>query len=229
MKKNLLTSAMMFGTLAMTDANALDRERGWEAFATIGISAVSSDIAGIGTLLPFDAEEDLTVVIQVEEVFFGNTNQQTITVGNPLPWLYPVKNFSPEAGRMVFLAYTNFCEDASLGKWFYDMRPRIDPVPFANPSIFELTHPERTWFSPDIEDGLLFAYLTNIIHSTRIESNWTNVYEVTRSGLTSTSERVRFDSRHDFGSLIKYGSHDQLLFMKNDPLFPAALKEYLPK
>ena len=122
----------------------------------------------------------------------------------------------------------------SVGDWSLDTEARkrnfVEDIPRRAPTgTWKFEHEERGWFPVNADDGLVLEYMTNVIQTVRTERNWTNFYYVTRSAVTSASERVSNDSKHDLRSLIQFADPAQLLFMKNDPLFPVELKDLLPK
>jgi len=201
-----------------------------DAFSTLGVLTACSDAAGIGTVIP---TEENNFNIQVDAPLFGCTNQQLVAVNVHASYFgYGEYEYLPTNGqRIVFLVYTNLCDTWTVGDWRIDIEQRQregGKDDFETPD-FRLEHATRSWFVPDADDGLILAHLTNVVHTMRMERNWTNYYEVVRSGVISPSERVSQDSRYDLLGLIQFANPAQLLFMKNDPLFPVGLKEHLPK
>ena len=81
---------------------------------------------------------------------------------------------------------------------------------------------------PETKEAVFF---TNIIHTMRVDRNWTNYYEVVRSGFTNESAVIQKSAEGDLKNLILHNSspdaYDTLLYMDNDPLFPASLKPLL--
>jgi hypothetical protein len=185
---------------------------------------------GIGTVIP---TEYPNFDILVDTPLFGCTNQQVVSVSIDASYFgYGWYEYLPtNEQRIVFLVYTNLYYSLNVGDWSIDIeqRQREGAKDDFETSDFRLEHATRSWFEPDADNGLVFTHLTNVVHTMRTERNWTNYYEVCRSGVTSTSERVSYDSDIDLWCLMEYASHAQLLFMQNDPLFPAARTNDLAK
>jgi hypothetical protein len=227
MKKLIITTAMLltFTTTILVARQRLDIPP--ELWTSLSILAVCSDVAGVGVGAglvrdpePYDA---ICIIIHVDEPLFGCTNQQIVAVLNDLDDAIVFLN----AGRIAFLVHTNSYYNGQIGNW--DMARLLEDEGDLFPSLFKFKEDERSWFPVDEDNGLVFTQLTNLVHVLRTERNWTNFYEVTRSGVTSSSERVSKDSEADLESLMKYASLDQLLLMQNDPLFPAVLAAELAR
>ena len=201
-----------------------------DPFSTLGVLTTCSDAAGIGTVIP---TEEPNFDILVDTPLFGCTNQQLVAVNVHASYFgYGEYEYLPTNGqRIVFLVHTNLYYSMNVGDWNIDIeqRQREGGKDDFETSDFRLEHATRSWFEPDLDDGLVFTHLTNVVHTMRTERNWTNYYEVVRSGVISPSERVSKDSRSDLLDLIQFADPAQLLLMKNDPLFPVELKDLLPK
>ena len=229
MKKMMIVSATLLCATVPIKTNASGAPFPPE-WLSIPYLVVTADVIGVGTLLPFYNDVGGRT-IQVDTPLLNCTNQQPVIVRGINNSLAD-ENFIPEGvGGSVFIAFTNLYGIASAGDWNLDVEQMWredwtidDPIP----GMFQM-HGDYSWFPVNTDNGLLFTHLTNVIHTLRTERNWTNYYEVVRNGVTSTSERVSNDSKHDLRELIKYADPAQLLFMKNDPLFPVGLKDLLPK
>ena len=231
MKKLIVATATFLILTTATKINA-DELGPPEWSSSMSILAICSDMAGVATILPENEREDFDV--KVETPFFGCTNQQLIALGDLFLGHHgvdPTTVFTSKLGPIVFFAYTNSHYNGEIGDWRISIEERNQGVFEAEPepSLLKVRDGMRSWFPVDTDNGLLFAHLTNVVHTLRTERNWTNYYEVVRSGVTSASERVSNDSKHDLRELIKYADPAQLLLMKNDPLFPVGLKDLLPK
>jgi len=213
----------------------------WPQFSTISMLVSSSDMAGIGTVLqrgytntfivagePYEPMRNAFAILQVEDSFYGCTNQQIVMVDFDYARPTPPPLFT----RIVFMVHSNYYGGGSIGDWSLDPESRKHeniPAGHCPTGCVEFVQEKRAWFPADADDGLVLDYTTNVIQTVRTERNWTNFYYVTRSAVTSASERVSNDSKHDLRSLIQFADPAQLLFMKNDPLFPVELKDLLPK
>ena len=93
--------------------------------------------------------------------------------------------------------------------------------------MFVLEQGTRSWWYEDYQDGHPLAYFTNVVHTMRTQRNWTNYYEVCRSGASIDSNRVKEDSFSNLRWLIIHGTDEQLEFMDNDPFFPANNRPFL--
>jgi hypothetical protein len=229
--KKLIVALATFASLTLTTKLHADEcPICLDFYSTLGVLTACSEVAGIGTTFPTDDEEGMTIAIHVDTPLFGCTNQQVVSIHRPSEW-YWSGNFPTNGQRIVFLVFTNLCDKMTVGNWSIDIEQRHSEGgkdDFEYPD-FRLEDATRSWFNPNAEDGLVFTHLTNIVHTMRTERNWTNYYEVVRSGFISTSERVSYDSGMDLWDLMKYANLDQLLFMQNDPLFPAARTNDLAK
>ena len=109
--------------------------------------------------------------------------------------------------------------------WIFDNPwtsiPPRDPMP-ENPTYKFKVNQREWWYLTD-ETQLQTTHFSNAIHHIRIDRNWTNYYELCRSGFTSAVERVRNDSNMDIHYLIKSANDDKLHYIRNDPLLPQDL------
>ena len=235
MKKLIVATVTLLTLTATTKASPNDGEYG----SSIGVLTLCSDMAGIGTVLETGYTNNFPVghslyehsheyiTLQVEESFYGGSNQQIVVVNFGLASRSP-----PESERIVFFVRSNEYNFNDVGNWNLENETRkvegveSDYIPPGYKFSDDYNH---AWFSPNADNGLIFNYTTNIIYTLRTERNWTNYYEVVRNGVTSPSERVSEDSKFDLLGLIQFADPAQLLFMKNDPLFPVELKDLLPK
>ena len=177
-----------------------------------------SDVAGFGEIVGF---VHTNFYVRVDTPLFGCTNNQVITFYRSFPHRYKL---FPETGRIVFAASTNFYTVGYAQDW-NDVVTEQD-IQSSRPFFFY--NRDHGWFYPETEEAVFF---TNIIHTMRVERNWTNYYEVVRSGFTNESAVIQKSAEGDLKNLILYNSspdaYDTLLYMNNDPLFPEPLKPIL--
>jgi len=129
--------------------------------------------------------------------------------------------------HVVFCVTKNEYDDNASSWWqhwddFGSNMPHKVTLPYYQPY-----HTTRSWWYVDYEDGVPTTYFTNLVRVTHTQRNWTNYYEVVRDGKTSTSNRVKGDANWDFHEIIHTAKLEQLLFMKNDPLFPESSRSSL--
>ena len=166
-----------------------DRDVDWYSQFSIGELVTFSDAMGIGIIFPYD--ENGISVIQVEQALFGCTNQQNVAVRNNRDMLSDrMATPLPKDGRIVFLVYTNAFNINLAGDWRIGAEdPDWGPTDemLEDPDLFKFYDNNGSCFPPDIDGGLVFTHVTNVIRVARTERNWTNYYEVVRSGVTSPS------------------------------------------
>jgi len=176
-----------------------------------------SDIAGFGEIIEINRTN---VFIQVDTPLLGCTNNQVITLYRSLYSRKPI----PETGRIVFAAHTNQYTVTYACDWNEDMSGHdiFRSRPLFSYNVY------KGWFYPETEEAIFF---TNIIHTMRVGRNWTNYYEVVRSGFPNESYVISDSAEEDLKNLILHNSspdaYGTLLYMSNDPLFPESLKPLL--
>ena len=97
--------------------------------------------------------------------------------------------------------------------------------------VFRMFCEPMAWWNDTPENQPLTTHFSNAVMFVRTERNWTNYYELCRSGLTNTNTRVRKTSELDMSDLIYSANDAQLQYMLNDPFHPVEFKtpriEYL--
>ena len=101
--------------------------------------------------------------------------------------------------------------------------PPKEPLP-ENP-VYRIYIPQRTWWYLTKETQEQNDYFQNAVKFMRTERNWTNYYELCRSGLTSKVERISQDATTDIHRLFRSASDDQIQYMRNDLLLPQPIRE----
>jgi len=192
----------------------------WErAEMTLGFLANETEAAGIGQVIGQEITHSWArhwFTIQVDIPFLRCKSDQVLKLdwkwGSAQGYARP----RPDTGdRIVFVTRSKTGAGPRTKIWDF------------NQSVREATQQDLylpsgpSWFYPDDEDGLPFAYFTNVLHTLRVERNWTNYYGMVRDGMGSPSPSVRQDAYWDLRRLVIYGTLDQLFYMRDDPLFPA--------
>jgi len=222
MRKILLFTTALSGlaTIIMASRIAPPRSPDFDSlFRQIPFGRVvkHSDIAGFGEIVELT---NTNFYIQVDTPFYGCTNNQVILLRRLPESNKPL----PETGRIVFAVFTNVYTLGYAQDW-NDKVSEHDIERSVPAFIYNIYH---GWFYPETEEAVFF---TNIIHSIRVERNWTNYYEVVRSGFTNESAVIQRSAEGDLKNLILHNSspdaYDTLLYMNNDPLFPESLKPVL--
>ena len=214
---------------------------------TFGMFATYSDAAGVGKIIGIDSTH---INIQVDDAFFGCTNRQIMAILSgydgfvpaylckknelenlPLPDLPAKEDYEQSLpsletiGQITFFVQTNVFLNVLHApidlKWDVPLEQLQRLENENNLSQYEFADSGQSWWFQNMNDGLVFDYLTNVIRTVRTERNWTNFYAVCRSAIGSPSGRVNDDASVDLYCLMTYASLAQLQFMQNDPLFPA--------
>jgi len=250
MKKIIVIIATLLSLAAPIHLNA---DMAAPPIMTFGNFATYSDVAGVGKVIKLNP---YNITVQVDHPLFGCTNQQILAITPLMDIWVPEETFEKfdeeytlrladdneyplPMTRIVFFAYTNSLNafyNSTILKWdvpFEELKLTVDEwddfEEFERDGRYTLLDLKQSWLYPDMDNGLVFAYLTNVIQTVRMERNWTNFYAVCRSGVSSPSERVSKDAKLDVFNLMKYASLEQLQFMQNDPLFPAVWADELVK
>jgi len=203
---------------------------------TLGWLAQLNDVSGLA-----DVIEDGGVTpehpfgylkVHIVNAIYGCTNGQEFVISkedqyiktefhidyDPLFEYYPTNN-----SRIVFAAITTYPTNYpvfTVKDWKSLPLPEVIWTPTNNPGwMFGFT---RSWWYENYQDGLPYMHFTNLVHTTRIERNWTNFYYICRDAVpTPTSSRVWMDSYDDIYELLLGATQAQYEFMMNDPLFPS--------
>jgi len=202
---------------------------------TFGQLANFSDIIAIGRVVTQDWSQ---VIINVETALVGCTNGQPVTIklwpeDNPEKWQtnYKIKwreikhRFPTNDALIMFSAYSNETFRARPVKWSDEPQPVNEPLPVRRD--YRWYHNDRSWWYTDRDNGVLLDHYTNIVHTMRVERNWTNYVHLCRDGNFKDSIRVREDSFYNLLEFIKNADANQANYIFNDPLIMPELKEYL--
>ena len=93
-------------------------------------------------------------------------------------------------------------------------------------NTFVLWGHTRSWWPDGCQDNLPFTHLTNLLHTTQGQRNWTNYYHTLRDAVpTPASPRVWQDSFYDISELLRRATQEQYEYIMNDPLLPVELQE----
>ena len=209
---------------------------------TLGQLANFSDLIAIGRV----ATQDLaSVTINVETALVGCTNGQPVIIklwpegdpGERRPFyekfwreLEMEDRFPTNGGSIVFSVYTN----ETIYTWpvyWRDLSP-LEAYNLKNRQIkvrqdYRWWYDKRSWWYTDRDNGVLLDHYTNIVHTMRVERNWTNYVHLCRDGNFKDSIRVREDSFYNLLEFIKNADANQANYIFNDPLIMPELKEYL--
>ena len=205
-------------------------------FSTYGTIIRLTHLGAIGQVISreWDEERNRNLFhVQVTTPLWGCTNSQVVAVMGEIGSHDP----SPtNQSHIVFCAHTNAIWDVIIAagsrvspeSWntfitdpaFQWRKPELD---------FTLFHPTRSWWYVDDEGGIPTTYFTNFVQALRPAPNWTNYYEVIRSGLTNNVKRIKEDADADLRSFIYGVSEEQADYLNNDPLFPESHREILAR
>ena len=104
-------------------------------------------------------------------------------------------------------------------------------VPSPEIPIFKMFDVSYAWWHDTSENQPITTHFSNAVVFVRTERNWTNYYELCRSGLTNSNFRIMATSQVDMDNLIYSANDAQLQYMLNDPFHPVEFKtpriEYL--
>ncbi len=138
------------------------------------------------------------------------------------------------------------CQKCAFGFWNTDVtqiHPLIDPddkeefdwelsPPLGEPTrVYPkpynyFQYGDRAWFYVDEDAGVKYTFLTNIVHTMRIEHNWTNYFEVCYAGLRSPSSRVADNALRDMKRHIGYANNEQWQYVLTSPHVEAGVKDF---
>jgi len=209
---------------------------------TLGELANWSDLIAIGRVA---TQDWASVVINVETALVGCTNGQPVTIK-----LWPYDNMEPFRGLyepkwlemkdrlptngafIVFSAYTNEVHNGHISpRYWRDLSEleayKIKGYPVKVRKDYRWWYDNRSWWYTDRDNGVLLEKFMNIIHTTRIERNWTNYVHFCRDGNFKDSIRVREDSFYDLREFARHADAEQAEYFYNDSLIMPELKEYL--
>jgi len=203
---------------------------------TFGMLVKLSDSGGVGTVTGrgfYDDEHKVEYfTVRVDQAFWGCSNGQILKIyederkgfldtNNQM-----VDNYPTNHAQFVFVAATNLYETLDLR--VYDWNTDVSQLTINRKCpMHVLNQCTRSWWYVDYQDGYPFIYFTNVVHTMRTQRNWTNYYEICRSGASIGSNRVKEDSFYDLRFLIGHATDEQLDFMNNDSLFPANNRPFL--
>ena len=102
--------------------------------------------------------------------------------------------------------------------WGTPELPYPDGVP-----VFVMDYWLSSWHDTP-KNQELTTYLTNAVAFLHTDRNWTNYYELCRSGMTSTNTHISKHAKADMINLFYSASNEQFQHMRNDPLLPDAFK-----
>jgi len=129
--------------------------------------------------------------------------------------------------RIVFAGRVSEWEQDPVywGSTDWEKPPNPETIVFAGKNVMPDAY-KRSWWYEDHEDGIPYAYFTNLARAARVERNWTNFYHTVRDSISNTaSPMVWWDSHADMAGLIRNNTQEQRDHMENDPLFHEALRE----
>jgi len=189
-----------------------------------------------GHFLPNEREVIGTLTVRVVDAIYGCTNGQEIVLVKPnpkTPGFYD-RDFDPNFeyyptnnSRIVVVGDIHVTPDRLLNSrfapryWELPATPEVIVSPADNLYLAGFT---RQWWHEGYQDNLPYTHLTNLLHVTRKERNWTNYYHAVRDGVPSPSNRVWEDSFGDLEVLYREATPEQFRFMYNDPLLNNEIK-----
>ena len=182
--------------------------------------AQSSDIIGQGEVVrSVDDEYDVRII----HAMVGCTNGQLFTFWQDVDDL---ESEPPLQAQIVFAVATNEYHFplGDLHNFYNDIRDGIPRTTQKNPRL--VGYP-RSWFYVDADNGEQYLYFTNTLQNIRIQKNWTNYYEICRSGILSQSPRIKEDFCFSMDLLIDDSRRTHLQYFLNDPLLDVRVKNYI--
>ena len=206
-------------------------------YQTLGYLSKRCDVGGVADVIEegHSAEYGIDYLkLRVVEAHYGSTNGQELIVekadlrdsfySETMTFEFYPTNLS----RIVFNVYSN-------EYWSFPLRLFPGPEDISEEDMtitkttpyYQFRNSRRSWWYLDYQGGEPYAFWTNAVQFIRLEPNWTNYYELARSGASSVSNRVKEDSFNDMKNLTWYATDEQLQMMSDDPLFPAVYKDFL--
>jgi len=197
-----------------------------------------ADSGGIGTVTGrgfYNDEHDVEYfTVRVDQAFWGCTNGQMLKVyedprkGFLNVYNQMVDNYPTNHAQIVFAAATNLYETIRTELNVFNWNTDVSQLAVEHKCPMHVVNQcTRSWWYVDYQDGYPLTYFTNVVRTMRTQRNWTNYYEVCRSGASINSNRIKEDSFNDLCDLIAFSTLEQLEFMDNDPLFPAINRPFL--
>jgi len=203
---------------------------------TLGYSVKRCDVGGVADVIEEGRSAEYNIdylKLRVVTAQYGCTNGQELIVhkksmSNPeYPETMKYEFYPTNLSRIVFNVtsneYVRFPSSLFLNE--RDIWLQRDLEIENKTSYYDFIYSTRTWWYLDYQSGEPYAFWTNAVQFIRLEPNWTNYYELVRSGASSTSNRVKEDSFIDMGNLIWRATDDQLQMMLDDPLLPAIYRD----
>ena len=205
---------------------------------TLGFITKWSDAGGVADVIEEGHSVEYGIdylKLRVVSANYGCTNGQELIVhkkdmSNPeypetLTYAYYPTNlsrivFNVSSNEYNFVPFILFWREKDYES--YDDMALIGTTPY-----YKFVNTTRSWWYLDYQGGEPYTYWTNAVQFVHLEPNWTNYYELARSGASSASNRVKADSFVDMASLISRATDEQRQTMLDDPLFPAISRDVL--
>lgn len=198
-----------------------------ERLSTIEYLSRRADVAGVGLFLDCPTPSNPTVGVHVQDFWAGNsgTNVLRISINEYkefTDWIHPTN------APVVFFAFrpatymTNAWSDVANAAELYP--GRLTDMSLSFPFA------DRAWFRTTRDNGLLYAFATNLWDSVRANPNPTNFYKVLRdadSPAYTNSSRVVMETSHGLFSFFRTCTDTDLLEKFQDPLLNAYGKNVL--
>jgi len=216
-----------------------------DVVAVADIIAETSPVEAPDELIPADLQHVLkpvkkehlgTFTVRVVNAIYGCTNGQEIVLDKHTPklrdsldhWYDPNFEYYPtNHSRIVFTGTAMSKSRRQYTPKVWKQTPESEFI-IASTNEVVLWHTTRQWWYDGYQDNLPYTHLTNLVHLTRRERNWTNYYHAVRDAIpTPASPRVWEDSFWDMMMLLRVGTQGQYEYIMNDPLFPAECQEML--
>ena len=182
--------------------------------------AQSSDIIGQGEVV---RTEDDEYDVRITDGMLGCTNGQLFTFWQNVEEL---ERYPTNQSEIVFAVATNEYY-FPLGNFHYFYNDIRDGIPRTTQKNPRLVCYNRGWFYVDADNGEQYLYFTNTLQNIRIQKNWTNYYEICRSGILSQSPRIKEDYCFSLDSLIYRGTALEMQWMLDDPVLDVRVKNYI--
>lgn len=185
----------------------------------------SADVAGIGEFLNQPTAEHPYASMDVGTYWIGDpgTNIVNIKVGpRGTDWVFPTNSPVVFFARTLGSVLTNNFSDVG----------NVPPVDTTGIDLSELLFPhgDDAWFRTTRDNGLLYAFATNLWECIRINPDQERFYEVLRDAGKlpyEASSRISEDTTHELGFLLKEFTDASLLEKNADPLIGARTKSMI--
>jgi len=229
----LLTALVSSGVFAEETSDASSEEIGETLYrdaAFIPSIARRADCAGIGLFLNVPSPTTPTVDIQVQQWWTPPLGTNTVRIHelnpNSTNWVFPtnvpVVFFALEK-RQLYVGHPAFViPEAYPPEWVYSITNATEMAKLVFPGG------DRAWFRVTRDNGLPYAFATNLWECMRTNPNPTNYYEVLRDAERTVSMqnswRVHLDAYQGLSWLFDDASESYLAEKLNDPLLSPIMK-----